>query len=199
MKVSVSLTQQNNTLPKTGETRFKFILNEQPVFGWKPQLDTYKFLTVLSNLTALKIRANLSPEGETFLYDVRLQSARPSTNGGTANWVENCTCPRGYVGQFCESCDQGYTRNIPGGSRFAKCIPCNCRRVSYDCHREAGTYNCPFNTDDEFCKQCTFGCDKKPLSLNHLGCERLPCSLEFGCKVLQKDQVSFTECPIDQT
>ncbi|XP_076335647.1 uncharacterized protein LOC143238898 isoform X2 [Tachypleus tridentatus] len=140
MKVSISITQQNNNLPMTSETKFKFTLSELPVFGWKPQLDTYKFLTLLSNLTALKIRANLSPEGETFLYDVKLESARPSTNGETANWVENCTCPRGYVGQFCEACDQGYTRNIPVDSRFAKCIPCKYGDVSYLYDRET---ECP--------------------------------------------------------
>ncbi|XP_022240109.1 laminin subunit gamma-1-like [Limulus polyphemus] len=198
-KISIPITEQNNTLPTTRGKKFKFILNEQSVFGWKPQLDVYKFLTILSNLTALKIRANFSPKGKTYLYDVRLESARLSTKGEIASWVENCSCPRGYTGQFCESCSQGYTRNISGGGRFMNCVPCNCSGVSNECHGETGTCKCPLDRTGDFCEQCASGFYRNKSTPSLTVCEPCPCPPGVGCKLLQNNQVICTVCPDNLT
>lgn len=49
-----------------------------------------------------------------------------------------CTCPEGYVGQFCESCGPGYRHDPPGGGKFARCVPCNCNGHAEYCDPETG-------------------------------------------------------------
>ncbi|XP_076354065.1 laminin-like protein lam-2 isoform X2 [Tachypleus tridentatus] len=182
-KIAVSITEQNNSLPTTMEKSFTFKLNEQPVFGWKPQLDVYKFLTILSNLTALKIRANFNPKGKTYLYDVRLESARLSIKGENASWVENCSCPLSYTGQFCESCSQGYTRNISGGGKFDSCIPCDCSGVSNDCHGETGSA----------CDICAQGYYDDP-SHPKKQCEKCQCNGNSDPSALRECDIETGEC-----
>lgn len=49
-----------------------------------------------------------------------------------------CTCPDGYVGQFCESCAPGYRHDPSNGGPFARCIPCNCNGHADVCDIETG-------------------------------------------------------------
>ncbi len=70
------------------------------------------FMTVLSNVTAIKIRATYNPRGIGFLENVELDTARRGLSGQAADWVEICTCPAGYVGQFCESCAPGQCSDL---------------------------------------------------------------------------------------
>ena len=73
-----------------------------------------------------------------FLDGVKLHSAREGAGASPATTVEQCTCPDGYVGQFCESCAPGYRRDPPGNSPFSRCIPCNCNKHSDACHVTTG-------------------------------------------------------------
>ena len=41
--------------------------------------------------------------------------------GKPANWVEQCECPAGFEGQFCERCIIGYYHEDNGGP-FARCV-----------------------------------------------------------------------------
>lgn len=52
-------------------------------------------------------------------------------------WVEECTCPPGYAGQFCQSCASGFKREIPFGGPFVSCVPCACNQHG-DCHPLSG-------------------------------------------------------------
>jgi hypothetical protein len=49
-----------------------------------------------------------------------------------------CTCPDGYVGQFCESCAPGFRHEPANGGPFAPCVPCNCNGHADICDPETG-------------------------------------------------------------
>ena len=57
-----------------------------------------------------------------------------------ANSVELCTCPEGYVGQYCESCSAGYRRDPPNSSPFAMCVPCQCNNHASYCDPNSGRF-----------------------------------------------------------
>ena len=76
--------------------------------------------------------------GVGFLDSVKLHSAREGGGHTPAITVEQCECPDGYVGQFCESCAPGYRRDPPGTSPLSRCIPCNCNRHSDACDVTTG-------------------------------------------------------------
>lgn len=59
-------------------------------------------------------------------------------SGPHASWVESCTCPPGFAGQFCEQCAPGFTRQDPGGGPLSPCVPCNCHQHG-SCHQETGS------------------------------------------------------------
>lgn len=69
---------------------------------------------------------------------MQLGTAHHSPSGNEATWIEMCTCPEGYVGQFCESCGPGYRHDPPGGGKFARCVPCNCNGHAEYCDPETG-------------------------------------------------------------
>lgn len=76
--------------------------------------------------------------GRLSLSEVQLTSARPGP-GARAGWVEECTCPPGYAGRFCQSCAPGFKREIPFGSPFVSCVPCSCNQHG-DCHPLTGAH-----------------------------------------------------------
>lgn len=43
---------------------YKFRLHEDRDYGWQPRLSVRDFISVLANLTAIKIRAVYSPQGK---------------------------------------------------------------------------------------------------------------------------------------
>lgn len=74
--------------------------------------------------------------GRGYLDNIVLVSAKLGP-GKPANWVENCSCPAGYEGQFCEYCAAGYKRRFPGQGARSHCEPCACHGGS--CDPETGT------------------------------------------------------------
>lgn len=82
---------------------------------------------------------HISMAGSGFLSAVSLLSAVERFSSDEPNGaVEQCVCPEGYVGQFCESCGPGYYREEPHGGPFTTCIPCNCNNHSDDCDVNTG-------------------------------------------------------------
>ena len=102
-------------------TRYTFKLHENPEFGWSPSFNSKTFIGLLSNITAIKIRGNYIPNGQGFLDEVQLETATMEGAGAPANWVEQCECPAGFEGQFCERCIIGYYHEDNGGP-FARCV-----------------------------------------------------------------------------
>lgn len=117
---------------------FTFRLHEHQDYGWQPRLQARDLMSLLSNLTAIKIRATYVPEGSGFLDDIKLHAARRGAAGQPAQWIEMCTCPTGYIGQFCESCAPGYRHEPTHGGPFARCVPCNCNGHADICDADTG-------------------------------------------------------------
>lgn len=138
---------------------YHFKLHEHPNYGWEPRLSSRAFMSILSNLTAIKIRGTYTHQGILIIYfedeilflsysflfigrgfldDVKLETALRGAAGESADWVEHCDCPHGYVGQFCESCAPGFHHDPPNGGPFALCIPCNCNNHADICEAETG-------------------------------------------------------------
>lgn len=73
------------------------------------------------------------------LTSVTLTSAAISADlsSPSAPWVESCSCPPGFAGQFCEQCAPGFTRQDPNGGPLSPCTPCDCHQHG-TCHQETG-------------------------------------------------------------
>lgn len=145
MKISQPIFGQGNPLPKLlTQQNYRFKLHEDANrYGWQPKLMPKDFISVLSNLTAIKIRATYTNgnRGTGYLDDFRLDSAAQSGFGQRATWIELCSCPQGYIGSFCESCAPGYRHNPPGGGSFAECVPCNCNGHADLCDNDSGKFH----------------------------------------------------------
>lgn len=62
-RLSVPITEQGNPIPSHRIQSYRFRLHENPKFGWSPRVSAFEFMKVLSNLTAVKIKATFSREG----------------------------------------------------------------------------------------------------------------------------------------
>ncbi|KTF94687.1 hypothetical protein cypCar_00002409 [Cyprinus carpio] len=131
LKVSASLGDLRTVVPCAKKVAYTFKLDEQPSSKWKPQLSSKEFQTLLSNLTAIKIRGTFGENGRGYLDDVSLVSAKLGP-GTPATWVEKCRCPAGYDGLFCERCATGYRRRFPGQGPQSPCDPCSCQGGTCD-------------------------------------------------------------------
>jgi len=82
--------------------------------------------------------------GFSFIDDVSLTTAVRRDAGlsdeqrDLAMNVEECMCPAGYSGEFCEACDYGYHRDLPGGGPHARCVACTCHGHSDTCDVDTG-------------------------------------------------------------
>ncbi|XP_040911632.1 laminin subunit gamma-2 [Toxotes jaculatrix] len=131
LKVSASLGDLRSIVPCGQKINYRFRLDEQPGSRWRPQLSSLQFQTLLQNLSAVKIRATFGENGRGYLDNVQLVSAQRG-DGAPARWVQTCSCPTGYEGEFCERCSAGFRRRIPADGAFSPCEPCSCRGGSCD-------------------------------------------------------------------
>lgn len=65
-RASVPIYSQGNPVPRTISQTFNFRLSEHSDFQWSPQLDSFSFIRMLSNLTAIKIKAHYTDGGMKF-------------------------------------------------------------------------------------------------------------------------------------
>nr|CAD7262431.1 unnamed protein product [Timema shepardi] len=172
LSITQAIFGQGNPLPSGVTQKYKFRLHEHPDYGWQPRLSSRDFISVLTNLTAIKIRATYTPEGVGFLDDVKLETARRGAAGRQANWIEMCSCLKGYVGQFCESCAPGY-RHEPANGR---CI-------------------CEDNTAGDNCERCNRGYYGNALQGTEHDCKVCPCPNHGACTQLIDETVVCLECP----
>ncbi|KAM6047471.1 laminin subunit gamma-3 isoform 1-T1 [Theristicus caerulescens] len=183
--------------PQRGKQAVTFRLHEAEE-GTEPSLSAFSFQRLLSNLTALRLRVSHDPvQGRLSLSEVQLTSAHPGP-GARAGWVEECTCPPGYAGQFCQSCAPGFTREIPFGGPFVSCVPCDCNQHG-DCHPLTGHCQCLHNTEGPSCERCSPGFYGNPFVGRFDDCKPCPCPGRSPCtEVPGSGEVVCTHCPSGQ-
>lgn len=140
LRISTPIFGQGNPIPSNSRTFYTFRLNEDMNYGWTPPMSTRDFMALLSNITAIKIKATYTMSGSGSVDDIILETAveAPGLEHERATWVETCTCPTGYDGQHCDSCAPGYKRDPPRGGKFAVCVPCVCNKHGEYCDSESG-------------------------------------------------------------
>uniref|UniRef100_A0A8B9MT17 Laminin subunit gamma 3 n=1 Tax=Accipiter nisus TaxID=211598 RepID=A0A8B9MT17_9AVES len=167
--------------------------------GAEPSLSAFSFQRLLSNLTTLRLRVSRGPVqgGWLSLSEVRLTSARPGP-GAQAGWVEECVCPPGYTGQFCQSCAPGFKREIPFGGPFISCVPCTCNQHG-DCDPLGGHCRCLHNTEGPSCERCSPGFYGNPFVGRFDDCKPCPCPGHSPCTEMPgSGEVVCTHCPPGQ-
>ncbi|XP_053940479.1 laminin subunit gamma-3 isoform X2 [Cuculus canorus] len=194
MEITLSSSESQ---PQQGKQAVTFRVHEAEE-GVEPLLSAFSFQRLLSNLTALRLRVSHSPvRGRLSLSEVQLTSAR-SGPGTRASWVEECTCPPGYAGQFCQSCAPGFKREIPFGGPFVSCVPCACNQHG-DCHPLSGHCQCLHDTEGPSCERCSPGFYGNPFVGRFDDCKPCPCPGRSPCTEMPgSGEVVCTHCPPGQ-
>ncbi|KFQ13825.1 Laminin subunit gamma-1, partial [Leptosomus discolor] len=180
LRVSVPLIAQGNPYPSENALTYTFRLHEATDYPWRPALTAFDFQKLLHNLTSIKIRGTYSERSAGHLDDVTITSARPGP-GVPVAWVESCSCPAGYEGQFCERCSSGYRRETPslGPSRV-----CNCRD----------------NTAGSHCEKCSDGYYGDATAGTTSDCQPCPCPGSSSCAIVPRTkEVVCTSCQAGTT
>ncbi|KAH0618288.1 hypothetical protein JD844_017344, partial [Phrynosoma platyrhinos] len=199
LRISVPLIAQGNSYPSENTLKYTFRLHEATDYPWRPSLTPFEFQKLLRNLTAIKIRGTYNERNAGYLDDVTIVSARPRS-GITATWVESCTCPTGYLGQFCERCDEGYRREIPSLGPYSPCVPCFCNGHSETCNPETGACDCRDNSAGPHCEKCSDGYYGDATTGTSSDCQPCPCPGGSSCAIVPKTkEVVCTNCPSGTT
>ncbi|XP_007935855.1 laminin subunit gamma-2 [Orycteropus afer afer] len=196
LRITAPLMPLGKTLPCGITKTYTFRLNEHPGSNWSPQLSYFEYRRLLRNLTALRIRATYGEYSTGYIDNVTLVSARP-VSGAPAPWVEQCMCPVGYKGQFCQDCASGYKRDSARLGPFGTCIPCNCQGGGA-CDPDTGDcYSGDENPDIE-CADCPIGFYNDPHDPR--SCKLCPCRNGFSCSVMpETEEVVCNNCPLGVT
>ncbi|KAM6902929.1 laminin subunit gamma-3 [Xenentodon cancila] len=168
---------------------------------FKPFLSAFEFQHLLYNLTALKISNAGGHNYTSQLAGVTLTSATISSTPANppAPWVELCSCPQGFAGQFCEQCAPGYTREQPGRGPLSACVPCNCHQHG-TCDPETGVCECSDFTTGMTCEHCLQGYYGNAVIGTRGDCQPCPCPDHSSCaQIAETGQVVCTNCPAGQT
>ncbi|XP_036768473.2 laminin subunit gamma-2 [Manis pentadactyla] len=192
LRIAAPLMPLGKTLPCGITKTYTFRLNEHPSSHWSPQLSYFEYRRLLRNLTALRIRATYGEYSTGYIDNVMLISARP-ISGAPARWVEQCVCPVGYKGQFCQDCASGYKRDSARLGPFGTCVPCNCQGGG-TCDPDTGDcYSGDENLDIE-CADCPIGFYNDPHDPR--SCQPCPCRNGFSCSVMpETEEVVCNNCP----
>ena len=175
-------------------------LNEQ---SWSPTLPFLEFMRLLSNITAIRIRATFGVDNAvSFLGEIILGHSTPTTGLFPIGHVENCSpCPQGYYGERCEYCAFGYRRQPLFGGPFADCVPCHCHNHSSSCNVETGKCACQHHTTGDNCERCIPGYYGQAHHGTPDDCQKCPCPAGVSCTRLQLPQghVVCLNCPAGYT
>lgn len=184
----------------TLQQTFTVRLHESEI-GFKPALSAFEFQQLLYNLTSLRISNAGGQNYTSQLAEVSLTSASISSGppNPPAPWVEFCSCPPGFAGQFCERCAPGFTREDPSRGPLSTCVPCNCHGHG-TCHPETGVCECSDFTTGMTCEHCLDGYYGNALIGTPADCQHCPCPDRTSCaEIAQTGQVVCTNCPAGQT
>ncbi|KAF7284665.1 hypothetical protein GWI33_021849 [Rhynchophorus ferrugineus] len=195
VSITNTIFAQENHIPSMETQNYKFRLHEHPDYGWQPRMTSKSFISLLTNLTAIKIKGTFTPRGVGFLDDVRLETASRGIAGRQASWIELCECPTGYVGQYCESCAPGYRHSPAHGGPFTNCIPCDCNNHASICDSETGRCICQHNTTGENCEFCARGFYGNALAGTPDDCLPCICPERGPCIQVGDDDIMCIECP----
>uniref|UniRef100_A0A914Q102 Uncharacterized protein n=1 Tax=Panagrolaimus davidi TaxID=227884 RepID=A0A914Q102_9BILA len=188
------ITAQNNHLPDKVEQIYRFRLHQS---FWASRLSEIEFIGILANITAIKIRGTYSRGDVGFLSSISLSTASSSLYSTiAADWVEQCECPEGHVGQFCESCAPGYRRAVKFGGPLTKCIKCDCHGHSDSCDAESGACICQHNTGGDTCETCARGYYGNALNGTETDCQKCDCPENGPCLALPEGGMACSECPL---
>ncbi|KAL0966040.1 hypothetical protein UPYG_G00289940 [Umbra pygmaea] len=199
LRLAVPLIAQGNKYPGENMHTYVFRLHDSTDYPWRPTLTHFEFQKLLQNLTAIKIRGTYSERSAGYLDDVTLITAKKGP-GTPARWVEQCTCPQGYVGQHCGMCDQGYRRSRPDLGPFSSCDVCHCNRHSTTCDANTGKCECQHNTAGLSCERCKDGYYGDSTVGSPGDCKPCPCPGGSACAVVPKTkEVVCTSCPTGTT
>ncbi|XP_029371382.1 laminin subunit gamma-3 isoform X2 [Echeneis naucrates] len=168
---------------------------------FNPQLSAFDFQHLLYNLTAVRISNAGGHNYTSQLAGVTLTSALISSDPASppASWVESCSCPPGFAGQFCEQCAPGFTREDPRRGPLSTCVPCSCHHHG-SCHPETGVCECSDFTYGMTCDRCMDGYYGNALIGTPSDCRPCPCPGRTSCvQIGGTGQVVCTDCPPGQT
>uniref|UniRef100_A0A452H759 Laminin subunit gamma-1 n=1 Tax=Gopherus agassizii TaxID=38772 RepID=A0A452H759_9SAUR len=191
LRISVPLIAQGNSYPSENTVKYAFRLHEATDYPWRPSLTPFEFQKLLYNLTSIKIRGTYSERSAGYLDDVTIVSARPEP-GTPATWVESCTCPAGYHGQFCEHCASGYRRETPSLGPYSLCVLCTCNGHSESCDPETGKEE-DWGRRGDRCSDGYYGDATTGIPSD---CQPCPCPGGSSCAIVPKTkEVVCTNCP----
>ncbi|XP_039763394.1 laminin subunit gamma-1 [Pararge aegeria] len=195
--VSLHIYGQNNPEPNDQEQEYIFRLHEDPRYGWTPTLSNFEFMSMLQNLTAIKIRGTYNRFGQGYLTGFKLDTAEIGREKGSApaNWVEKCSCPKAYVGDYCEECAPGFKHEPANGGPYSTCIPCDCNGHAHICDTATGFCICKHNTTGSNCELCAKGFYGNAIAGTPDDCKACPCPKDSGCIQLRDQSIVCTDCP----
>jgi laminin, gamma 1 len=185
--ISVESRRIGNNNDQEYDQIFTFKLHESE--NWWPAINSKDFNRLLSNLTSIKIKTTYG--GNNILSQFSLQSAVRLSKNELAHFqdhassilpsIEECKCPTGHSGQFCENCQTGFRREIAYGDSFTKCIPCSCNNHSVSCNPITSKCNCIHHTFGENCELCQDGYYGNALAGTPNDCKKCPCPNDGSC------------------
>ncbi|KAL6095758.1 lama2 [Pungitius sinensis] len=140
------------------------------------------FLSVLTNVTGLMVRASYSTEPSAVyrLHSFSMQVANPSAGGERrASAVESCSCPPGYAGTSCETCIPGF-RRVNGNLYNGVCEACHCHGHTSQCHEVTGhCLDCSHHTAGPHCDSCLPGYHGNASRGSPADCQPCACPLHL--------------------
>lgn len=155
----------------------------------------FQFLQILSDIKYILLRAKFHTDQiEGLLETSTIEIGAGDSLNNVYSSVEKCSCPSGYTGLSCETCDYGYVRIITNTSLHHEqgfCVKCDCNGHSRTCNPDTGQCFCEHNTIGENCERCIAGYYGNPLLGNINDCK--PCA----CPLLDEENNFSPSCQLD--
>jgi laminin, alpha 1/2 len=114
-----------------------------------------QFMSVLSDIESVLLRGTFhTDQVESVLEKATLHvGSNEISDSNSLSLVEECSCPPGYTGLSCETCDFGYMKIYEMSAtheKVGKCIKCPCNGHAATCDLETGQCGeCQHNTFGE--------------------------------------------------